>query len=97
MIVRYTYENYSIKYSDGVLKIMCILDGVGYTREYDIPNIDHINIVGEYLFLTKEHEIKFTQFKFESKNEVVGDLMSADGEFLDSFACHDFYDDVKEI
>ena len=102
MIVRYAYKNYSIKYADGVLSILCcpMMKGVlleSVTREYDIPYVDHISFDGEYVYLMLEDNSGFIQLKLESDSEIVLDKFDLKSEFIDSVGCHDFVDDFTHI
>jgi len=66
------------------------------TRTYDIPE-DVRDVVEEdnYVFIyVDDVEIKFYQFKFEVDDFLVGDTFDQDDEFLNTFACHVFGEEV---
>ena len=68
----------------------------GETRTYDIPE-DVKDVVEDdnYVFIyVDDDEIKFYQFKFEDGNFLVGDTFDKEDEFLDSFACHVFGEEL---
>jgi hypothetical protein len=62
-------------------------------REYVIPeDIVSIEHNAEYVNLTLKDGGVF-QFKFEIDGAFIGDMYNSDGEFIDTFACHSFWDD----
>jgi len=96
MIIRYKYKNYSIKYADGVLHILC-MGKESVSREYDIPYVDHIDLNGEYVCLILEDGSGFIQLKMESDHEIILDKFNLVGNFIESVGCHDFIDDYENV
>lgn len=65
----------------------------GESRRYTISEkISKTNRNYEYLYIFVEGG-KVYQFKFEENKFLVGDVFHAEGEHLDSFACHVFGED----
>jgi len=70
-------------------------------RVYDIPwNITEIKFHGSYTYILTEIS-EIYQFKFEDDGCLVADIFESDkhspideGEFKDTFACFDFYNDI---
>jgi hypothetical protein len=62
-------------------------------RIYDIPeDITGIEHDAEYVFLTLKDK-RVYQCKFEQDGAFIGDIIGANEEHEDSFACHDFFND----
>ena len=103
MIVRSVYENYQIKVSGNILEVTCELEGQLLTRVYefhlDSKDFLSVHCNGQYVILYRGRKDGggCHQLKFESNHEIIGDTFNDVGEHVESFACHDFYDDVIEI
>ena len=64
-----------------------------YNVSEDITGIEHSC---EYVHLTLKDK-RVVQLKFEHNGAFIGDIIGVDGEHEDTFACHDFWDDCKNI
>jgi len=94
--MKYRYTNWNVISNGDILRVECILEGAVYAREYFISGkIKNIEIREEYVWIYLEDA--YYQVKIENESELVIDKYDDNDEFLDSFGCHDFYDDVVDI
>lgn len=73
-----------------------VITKCGETRTYDIPEIIR-DVVEEdnYVFIyVDDPEVKYYQFKFEDDDFLVGDTIDQEDEFINTFACHVFGEEV---
>ena len=94
MIVEHIYKNFQFKFQGNILSIICTLDGQRLTREYTIGSTESISINGEYVYFQLWNG-KQIQLKFEDESGIVLDLFDVEsGDFVDTFGCYDFADDI---
>lgn len=98
----HAYEDRA-SYMDSNVRWLLALDGQnvqvfcnGESRTYKIPEpVIDFKVEDEYVFIyVKDKVKKFYQFKFESDKFLVGDIYDKNEEFLDSFACHTFGEEL---
>jgi len=83
--------------SDNSIKVIFDPEGDEFgpgERTYELPeDITKIEHDDEYVFLTLKDKRIF-QFKFEIDGAFIGDILDSDGEFIDTFACYSFWDNI---
>ena len=100
MKAQHSYEDRA-SYMDSNVRWLLVLDDQevqvfcnGISRIYDIPEtVTDFKTEDQYVHIYVEGG-KYYQFKFEEDMFFVGDIFDANDEFLDTFACHDFGDDL---
>lgn len=100
MKAQHAYEDRA-SYIDENVRWLLVLDEQqvqvfcnGLSRIYDIPEtVTDFKVEDQYVFIYVE-DGGYYQFKFEEDMFFVGDRFDAQDEFLDTFACHAFTDDV---
>ena len=95
MVVKHIYKNFHYKFTGGILGITCVLNGEAYDREYTLGDIESIQTLGEYVYFQQRNG-KQIQLKFEGESGIVLDEFDVEsGDFVDTFGCYDFADDIE--